>query len=127
MITTIFFTFVIFIIISVAFYFLIWRRVSDTSDIIKLLSRQAARWNVAAEQDTNMIIATLHANYSAGYLWAIKDITDDAQFRLATGLDLKDFETKIINTQDKITRKLVESCKTIAPTNTDLIKVIYGA
>lgn len=127
MITTIFFTFVIFIIISVAFYFLIWRRVSDTSDIIKILSRQAARWSVAAEQDTNMIIATLHANYSAGYLWAIKDITDDAQFRLATGLDLKDFETKIINTQDKITRKLVESCKTIAPTNTDLIKVIYGA
>lgn len=127
MITTIFFTFVIFIIISVAFYFLIWRRVSDTSDIIKILSRQAARWSVAAEQDTNMVIATLHANYSAGYLWAIKDITDDAQFRLATGLDLKDFETKIINTQDKITRKLVESCKTIAPTNTDLIKVIYGA
>ena len=40
----------------------------------KKLVRQAARWSTAAKQDNNSMIAVLHANYGAGYLWALKDI-----------------------------------------------------
>ena len=36
------------------------------------LVRQAARWSTAAKQDKNSMIAVLHANYGAGYLWALK-------------------------------------------------------
>lgn len=124
--TTIFFTIIIFIIIIVLFYFLIWKKVADINDIIKKLSRQAARWSVASKQDSNPIIGVLHANYGAGYLWAIKDIADDDQFKLATSLDMKEFEKNIIDAQDDVTKKLVSSCATVAPDNTSLIKAIYG-
>lgn len=38
------------------------------------LIRQVARWSTAGKQDKNSMIAVLHANYGAGYLWALKDI-----------------------------------------------------
>lgn len=41
------------------------------NNIIKTLVRQSARWSVAALQDTNIMIAVLHSNYGAGYLWVL--------------------------------------------------------
>lgn len=41
------------------------------NNIIKTLVRQSARWSVAASQDTNIMIAVLHSNYGAGYLWVL--------------------------------------------------------
>src|SRR5207237_6958 len=48
---------------------------SDTvlKEKVQILTRQAARWSTAASQDNNPLIAVLHANYGAGYLWAIHD------------------------------------------------------
>ena len=46
---------------------------NQLSKNINTLIRQAARWSVAAQQDESPIIALLHANYGAGYLWALKD------------------------------------------------------
>lgn len=127
MLTTIFFTIIFLTIISIAFYFLIWKRVSDSSDIIKLLTKQSTKWSSLADQDTNPIISAIHANYGVGYLWAIKDITDDAQFRITTGMNLVDYEKNIINIQEKSIKKLIDSCKNITPDNTNLIKTMYGS
>ena len=54
---------------------------------VKILARQAARWSTAAKQDENPLIAVLHANYGAGYLWAINDIITSSQFNEMTGYD----------------------------------------
>lgn len=96
-------------------------------NIVMVLYRQCARWAVAAEQDDNSVISVLHANYAAGYLWAIKDITHTSDFKRITGQDFLEFEKKIVSIQDKCTKNLASSCKTVIPTSDkDLLDAIYG-
>ena len=83
---------------------------------IKKLIRQAARWSHAARQDNNNLIGVLHANYGAGYLWAMKDIFTEKEINNAIGSEEKriQFEKKIIEIQDKITKKAVKDCPNYA-------------
>ena len=94
---------------------------------IDILYRQCARWAVAANQDKSEIIAVLHANYAAGYLWAIKDIVSTNDFKRITGEDFLEFEKKIVKIQDDATMKLVSICRMVAPvSDTELLRAIYG-
>lgn len=77
---------------------------------IQTLVRQASRWAVAAKQDESPIIALLHANYGAGYLWALKDIATDSEIKQATNVDIIPFEKKITDIQDASTRKVSRAC-----------------
>ena len=58
------------------------------------LIRQAARWAAAAQQDKSPMIALLHANYGAGYLWALKDIASDQDIYNNTGIDVLQLKKK---------------------------------
>ena len=91
--------------------------------IILVLTRQAARWSTAAKQDENSMIAVLHANYGAGYLWALKDIASSEQIKAATGIDLLKFEREIVSTQDMATKKMAKLCPKYAPESTYLTKI----
>lgn len=82
---------------------------------IQALARQAARWAIAAQNDQNKIIATLHANYAAGYLWSLFDICTPRQFENAVGVSYLDFKQGITSVQDQATRSLAASCPAIAP------------
>ena len=70
----------------------------------------SSRWSVAAQQDDSPIIALLHANYGAGYLWALKDIATDQEIYDNTGIDIIKFKQKIIDIQDKSTRRVSKAC-----------------
>jgi len=85
---------------------------------IKKLIRQAARWSHAARQDNNNLIAVLHANYGAGYLWALKDIFTEKEINNIIGSEekRKKFEKEIIDIQDKMTKKAVKDCPNYAGT-----------
>ena len=74
------------------------------------LIRQAARWAAAAQQDKSPMIALLHANYGAGYLWALKDIASDQDIYNATGIDVVQFKKKIIDIQDAATTRVSKQC-----------------
>lgn len=74
---------------------------------IKILYRQSARWAAAALQDNSDVIALLHANYAAGYLWSIKDICSTEEFKQITGVDFLEFESKIVEVQDSVTKNFV--------------------
>ena len=87
---------------------------SELDNIIKILLRQTARWAVASEQDESPLISVLHANYAAGYLWALKDIATTEQIRKTTGQNLLDIEKRVTNIQDKATRKMVKACPSYA-------------
>ena len=76
----------------------------------KILSRQAARWSVAAEQDGSPIVKLLHANYGAGYLWALRDISTDNEIKEKTGIDILKFQKKIVDIQDKSTKAVTKVC-----------------
>ena len=90
---------------------------------IKTLVRQASRWSTAAKQDENSMIAVLHANYGAGYLWAIKDIASTEHIKDGTGIDILKFEREVVNTQDAATKKMAKLCPKFAPNKTYLTEI----
>jgi len=77
---------------------------------IKTLIRSCSRWSLASLQDKSPLIAILHANYGAGYLWALQEIFTDSQIREATGVDIKVFTKMITDIQDYATRNLAHIC-----------------
>mgnify|MGYP001485779816 CR=1 FL=1 len=81
----------------------------------KKLVRQAARWSTAAKQDKNSMIAVLHANYGAGYLWALKDIIKTDIIEKKTGIDMMKFEDEIVKIQDEVTKNMAKLCPDYAP------------
>jgi hypothetical protein len=62
------------------------------------------------------MIAVLHANYGAGYLWAVKDIATDDEIAKAAGIDIRKFEKEIIDIQDNATIRMAKLCPEYAPT-----------
>ena len=87
------------------------------------LIRQAARWSTAAKQDKNSMIAVLHANYGAGYLWALKDIIKMDIIEKKTGIDMMKFENEIIKIQDEATKNMAKLCPKYAPEPSVLTKI----
>lgn len=96
---------------------------NDKSQIIKTLVRQAARWFTAAAQDENVMISVLHANYGAGYLWALRDIATDEEIFNVTHIDVLKFRDDITKIQDYSTIKLMKLCPNYAPTKTYLTEI----
>jgi len=103
----------IYLIFAIVLGIVFFPKNKNGSNIKKLL-RQSARFATAAQQDESPIIATLHANYAAGYLWALKDIATPKQIHQNTGVELKQFEEHILNVQDMISKKVVQKCPEFA-------------
>lgn len=82
---------------------------------IKALVRQAARWSVAAEQDKNPLIKVLHANYGAGYLWALLDIAKPEDIEKTSNIDFDKFKNKILEIQDNATKEASKVCPQFSP------------
>lgn len=99
--------------VTAAIWALLNRRRKDNSgrnESIRILLRQAARWAVAAQQDDGPLIAILHANYAAGYLWALLDISTPDEIEHATGIDFHGFKGSIQRIQDNATEQLARKC-----------------
>lgn len=84
-------------------------------NIIEKLSRQAARWSTAADQDKTPMIAVLHATYGAGYLWALKDIASNREIEEVTGIKTDKFEKEITDILDKKTKEMIKLCPEYGP------------
>ena len=96
---------------------------SKKDDIIALV-RQTARWSVAAQQDDTPLIALLHANYGAGYLWALKDIATDQEIENAAGVNVLELKKRVTDIQDQATRKVATACpKFVGDVDQYLLKV----
>lgn len=50
----------------------------------------------------------MHANYAAGYLWALSDIATTSEIEAMSGINWKRFRDAIIDIQDMATKRLVE-------------------
>jgi hypothetical protein len=91
-------------------YYKSCRGAENIDEAIRVLYRQSARYAYAAEQDESPIIRILHANYGAGYLFALKDIVRSGDFERVVGEDMLTFEKRIVGIQDRATRELAEKC-----------------
>jgi hypothetical protein len=107
--------YIIIILFVISIFFVILRNQEpNTNTIINTILRGSARWAAASLQDKSPIVAVLHANYAAGYLWALKDSFSDIDIQRATGIDVVKFQKKIIDVQDKSTQMLVKVCPQFA-------------
>ena len=112
--------YIFLIILFLSFIIEKYSPISPLDIAIKTLVRQASRWTTASMQDENSMIAVLHANYGAGYLWALKDIASENDIERASGIKLKTFEREIIKVQDRATKRMASLCPSYAPKRTYL-------
>ena len=89
-------------------------RTIEKDKVIKTLYRQCSRWSSAAIQDQNPLVATLHSNYAAGYLWGLEDVFTSDEISKATGIDHKEFRAGIQQNQDLATKTLIQACPNFA-------------
>jgi len=94
--------------------------------VIEVMVRSCSRWAVASLQDRSPLIAVLHANYAAGYLWALQDCFTDDQIHNATGIDIIKFQKSITRVQDISTRRLVLVCPSYASDLDSYLSKISG-
>ena len=100
---------IVYVVIAVAVLFFLFRKKGDSSDVVKLV-KQSAKWATTAQQDESPLLATLHANYAVGYLWALKDLYDTEEISKKAGVNITQFEEHILNVQDMVTKKVVKRC-----------------
>jgi hypothetical protein len=100
---------IILVIIVVGFLFFLIRRKTNGADVVKLV-KQSAKWATTAQQDESPLLATLHANYAVGYLWALKDLYDTEEISKKAGVNITQFEEHILNVQDMVTKKVIKKC-----------------
>ena len=86
---------------------------SGDMKIIEILLRQSARYSIAALQDKSLFIAILHANYGAGYWWALKDIVPTDVISRVAGVPYETIEKQVLSIQDIFTKKLIQTCSGI--------------
>jgi len=91
-------------------YLMMKNKTRGMNKAIEKLVRQSARYAVAAQQDESPVIAILHANYAAAYLYALKEFATDSQIHNATGIDVRKFKEHVTNVQDMVTKKTSEKC-----------------
>jgi hypothetical protein len=78
------------------------------------LTKKAAKWATRAQQDESPYIAVMHANYAAGYLWALRDMASPELITKQTGVDFHKLEEHINNVQDMVTKKTIKKCPEFA-------------
>ncbi len=110
-----------------------WAKISPSAEnpleqlkkkTIQTLIRQSARYSAAATQDESPLIALLHANYGAGYLWALRDIAIDEDIKKYGNINILEFQKKITNIQDKATKLISGICpKFIGNVEHDLMRI----
>jgi hypothetical protein len=100
---------IIFIVIVIGLLFFLIRRKTNGADVVRLV-KQSAKWATTAQQDESPLLATLHANYAVGYLWALKDIYSTDEISKKAGVNITQFEEHILNVQDMVTKKVIKKC-----------------
>jgi hypothetical protein len=110
---------IILIIISViVFCFVIYNsynipHVDDKHRIITTLYRAISRYSTASVNDTNPIIAYLHATYAIGYLYALEEIYTSSEIEKEMNIDHIRFRKELQKNQDIVNKKLISACPNI--------------
>jgi len=95
--------------------------------MLKKLLTATARWKKASDNDLSPLIAVLHSNYSAAYLWSLRDIFENEEIeRILGGKEMRHkFEAEILKTQKMSTQKAVRQCPDFSGQH-DFMSVIAG-
>lgn len=91
-----------------------------------ILLKQTARWTLAAEQDKNPLIAVLHANYAAGYLYALRDIMSDKDVENVTNVSMMKVQQRVQQVQQDVTMRALRYCPNFSTQLNDELALLGG-
>lgn len=98
------------VIVSIIIITNVYTKTNSKKDDIRKLVRGIARWSNASQQDKSPLIAVLHANYSAAYVYSLLDIASDSEIKNATGVNIKDLVDIVVKNQDLAHKNAVKYC-----------------
>lgn len=78
------------------------------------LMSEAAQWSAASAQDTNALLALVHATYGVAYLNVARSLASDADIERHCNLRLDEFAGQLTNTQQSAMRNVTGQCKSLA-------------
>ncbi len=69
---------------------------------LESLTQQCYQWQRTAQQDTDPYLALVHSSYAIGVHKAIRQISEEADFKRITGMDAVDFESDLEALHEKL-------------------------
>jgi hypothetical protein len=93
---------------------IIYKKNNQNENKIKAILRGSSRFSLASLQDKSPLIALLHSNYGTGYFWALRDAFTDKEIYDTTELNIQEYQKKITDIQDSITKNVIKLCPNFA-------------
>jgi hypothetical protein len=81
---------------------------------LKDLVQEAQRWSATSTQDTDPLVALMHATYGMGYLRVARTMASDADIERACNLRLDEFAAALSDAQHSAMQNVTGQCSNIA-------------
>lgn len=77
--------------------------------------RAARKWNTAATQDKNDLLALMHHGHAKAYLHAVRDMMPDGEIARVYSVDAKKLLQSIEKTEQKLYRRIAQKSPGLVP------------
>ena len=81
----------------------------------RALIREAAQWSTIAQQDSNPMLAVIHASFGQAYLNVARRLHTDAEIETVGGLKVEEFSATLHANQQQAVQKLLAVCPMSSP------------
>lgn len=91
--------------------------VATSSDALstRALIKEAAQWSTIAQQDSNPLLALMHATYGMAYLNVARRLHTDRDIEAASNLRVEEFSATLQSNQQTAVQKLLTLCPMSTP------------
>lgn len=81
----------------------------------RALIKEAAQWSTIAQQDSNPLLALMHATYGTAYLNVARRLHTDSEIEAASNLRVEEFSATLLANQQAAVQKLLTLCPMSTP------------
>ena len=94
---------------------------------VKFATKEAARLQVASEQDSNPLMAVTDINFAVAYMKCLRRLLTTNEANKITGMNIDEFIYLLEEQQQKTISKLMTTCPAITPDSTNSEKTGWVA
>ena len=87
----------------------------ETLTVAGTLLKASSRWALMAEQDKNPLIALMHIDHALAYGKALRELLNDREIHVATGVDMREHVANMERRQAKILTRIGDKCSRLRP------------
>jgi hypothetical protein len=81
----------------------------------RALIKEAAQWSTIAQQDSNPLLALMHATYGMAYLNVARRLHTDSEIEVASNLRVDEFSLTLQSNQQAAVQRLLTLCPMSTP------------